>query len=214
MYCNCSLDEVSIFPSVRELFDVHNSLLAKLRSSNSSSDRMLFVSHLLRFATDPKVADLYSAHVVRLELARPSLDKFIKSRPQSFHFIQSVISENQCISGLEYLSSLLISSTQRLGRYPLLMREILRVSNPLFPDFEGFETLLESFKLLAETANYRKKIADSDRRKLFLQNHSSTVEMLSHDLKAKYERSVKLRFCKHCEKVKIQDLLIRIHRGI
>jgi hypothetical protein len=81
--------------------------------------------------------EAYADHIVRFDAFAAFLENDLPKECENA--LKGIKSDNGCLAGKSYLNSLMISPTQRLARYPLLLKEVLKSSNAVFPDFEHLE---------------------------------------------------------------------------
>ncbi len=183
-----SADQVEMcFPSVVLIADLHKNALPSLDS---------LPTDLLSLAS--RVEPVYGPHVVHLARAMRLLQTVTQSNAKARAVIEAAVSENGCLKGMDYLNSLIIGPTQRLARYPLLLREVLKYSSDVHRDHAQLTQALALFRDDASAIDSAKKNEDQLRRKLFLQSHGSTDVRALHSLEAKTSSAV--RECAVCER--------------
>ncbi len=118
--------------------------------------------------------------------------------------------------GQDFLQSLMISPTQRLARYPLLLKEVIHYSLEVHQDYNDLQKAFKLYTEMGEPKNVNifflrqnsffkaqhvneaKKSSDQMWRKVTLQSESSMVIKTTHELETFSSSAVKT--CGSCQK--------------
>jgi hypothetical protein len=159
------------FPGVQLIAALHRDALPRVETLGPD---------LLALAS--RLEPAYGPHVVHLGRATKTMNAQLAAYAKARAIVEAAVSENQCLRGEDYLSSLLIGPTQRLARYPLLLREVLKFTSDSHRDAEQLKAALGLFSRAASQIDAAKKNEDQLRRKLFLASHASAVTRAVHVL--------------------------------
>lgn len=189
-----------LLPHILSLSQLHSDFLRDLLlpPPQPPADRSSLARRLLQLARD--AGPIYAQHVCLLDDAQAAI---ATASGPTLLAMEACRSPNGLLSGPNYVLTLLIAPTQRLGRYPLLLAEVLKSTSDIFPDFALLTEAHAAFRQLAEDCNAQKRLADRHRRQDFLRKHSSLVKEFQHELQLRDKMGVpkiKLRYCGHCEK--------------
>ena len=175
------------FPGILLIRELHRE--APLRLESLGSDLLALAS---------RIEPAYGPHVVHLARGSKTLHAQLAALPKARAAVEAAVSENLCLRGTGYLDSLLIQPTQRLARFPLLLREALKYTSDAHRDHAQLTAALALFSQTASHIDAAKKNEDQLRRKLFLQSHASTVTRSVHELALQASSSVHM--CGVCER--------------
>jgi hypothetical protein len=89
---------------------------------------------------------------------------------------------------------LMISPTQRLARYPLLLREAIKYTTDAHNDRHVLSEALNLFSNVCNKINSTKAAEDKKERRIFLEQHAVSVTVAKHELK-QYQGVVLFCFC-------------------
>lgn len=124
----------------------------------------------------------YGPYVNGFEKAEKILQTVYDKNADAKRVIDGVKSE--VFSGMPYLQQLVIAPTQRLARYPLLLKEVLKSSSEVHFDYEELTRALEKLTAATTKINADKRVAEDMRRRQFLQSHSNRVVLEDHDFES------------------------------
>ncbi|KAJ8599236.1 hypothetical protein CTAYLR_006205 [Chrysophaeum taylorii] len=144
-----------IFSNVEDILLVNRELLSQLRERPEEVGKIfLNMSFALR---------LYSRYIVDYDAARSCLAE-VENSDKFQKFVEGVEakkSEGSRVVSRQSLQSLMIMPVQRIPRYELLLRELLKVSRQLDEECEELEAALEAVRSVAEENNERIRATES-----------------------------------------------------
>lgn len=196
----------SVFSNVADIFSVHREFLQKLNKLERRFDdclkhkeqnewkkipemRVRIARHFVKLAK--KVESLYTPFICNLEDSQAKLKCFMEHHVELQELMKSVDTEKMKDADA-YLQSLLVQPFQRLGRYPLLFKELLKSTNEVHPDYPYIKEALSVFEKAAQAINSNKAVMDSKKRKAYLQNHGVVVNHEHHAFNVKPTISLKV----------------------
>lgn len=153
-----SLEDVRIiFSDVEVILNYSQSLLEELKprvlvwrnDTSTLGDIFLKISHFLK---------TYQPYVVNYGASMSSLQKCCKD-PRFSTLLRQLESDPRCKNGS--LQSFLITPIQRIPRYMLLLKELLKCTLPIHPDFEQLTRSLEQIQQIATALNEAERSAES-----------------------------------------------------
>lgn len=100
-----------------------------------------------------KMKQCYGAHIVRLRKALEALTALRSKDPRAAKVIDGAVSSSNNTRGLDLLNMDMIAPTQRLARYPLLLREAIKYTTELHRDRHLLEEALACFAHLCQAIN-------------------------------------------------------------
>lgn len=140
---------MTIFSNVEDILLVNRELLMQLKQKNRISDIFLNISFVLR---------LYSRYIANFDAARQCLEDARAGTPR---FDELVSRPNAAGQSIE---SLMIMPVQRIPRYELLLRDLLRVSKKMVSpdeDVEELENCIEAIRDVAQANNELIRLTES-----------------------------------------------------
>eukprot|EP01102_Stenamoeba_stenopodia_P004227 TRINITY_DN144_c0_g2_i2.p1 TRINITY_DN144_c0_g2~~TRINITY_DN144_c0_g2_i2.p1 ORF type:complete len:843 (+),score=245.61 TRINITY_DN144_c0_g2_i2:618-3146(+) len=94
---------------------------------------------------------MYSGYCNNQDLALRTLEKCVKTNSRLDHFLKEQLKNPECRQ--LPLNSYLIKPVQRITKYPLLLRELLKNTDPSHPDFKHLERAAEHLQVILSGIN-------------------------------------------------------------
>lgn len=170
-------DQVSlIFSNVEDIAMKHRDVLAELKvAMDGWTDSYELSSVFIKMS---EWLPIYITYCNNFDLAKQALHKCSK-----LPGFQAFIEQVNGMKSLQRqdLSSLLILPIQRIPRYELLLRDVLKHTWPSHPDFDGLTMALQRIKEAARQVNRAKSYRDSKHRLASLQPHMNPLSASHKD---------------------------------
>lgn len=189
------VEMANVFPGVNEIWKVHEQLLDRL-------------SKLMGGVVQGSVAGLFSEFAKNCQVIySPFLNSFsqasvvLKRLMENDSSIAEVVDKANSMTGttgLKYLANLMITPMQRLPRYELLFKELLKCTSEMHEDHVMLTAALHDIQEACKIINENKRKADEKYRRIFLEQHGSMEVLRAHNWEEKVVSS--LKFCGKCEK--------------
>ena len=158
----CDLD--TIFSCVHVIKGLSFEMLDKLTALLSQDDGERKIGEFFLSIAD--MIKIYGSYVGNQDKALATLEK-CRKKSKPFEIFLSNMMENPICRGLP-LTAFLIKPTQRVCKYPLLLRELLKSTDE---QSEEFETLKSALQVMEKTTSY------VNERKREIENHSKIIEV-------------------------------------
>jgi len=156
-------DVAAIFSSVNTILDVSKGLVAELEARlDKWPSVQLFGDIFIRLAP---VMKLYAEYINNFDNANARL-KAILSTPEGLAFFESCRQKSR--SNLD-INSLLIMPVQRVPRYELLLKELIRFTEESHVDYKNLVQAQEAIRQINAYINQKKKDTDSRQKLLTIQ---------------------------------------------
>ncbi|XP_042875090.1 uncharacterized protein LOC122255220 [Penaeus japonicus] len=141
-------DITTLFPEeVYQLYDKHCLLQHQLRERLASWKWQPLVGDIVARFTDPRHTDvlrLYTAYVNDFPEVLKTFHKLCRTSQPFTKFIKSCLEQPAC-GGLD-LGAFLLTPVQRVPRYILLMKQLLKYTEPQHPDYQHLHACLERLR--------------------------------------------------------------------
>ncbi|ROT77148.1 hypothetical protein C7M84_004229, partial [Penaeus vannamei] len=141
-------DITTLFPEeVYQLYDKHCLLQHQLRERLASWKWQPLVGDVVARFTDPRHTDvlrLYTAYVNDFPEVLKTFHKLCRTSQPFTKFIKSCLEQPAC-GGLD-LGAFLLTPVQRVPRYILLMKQLLKYTEPQHPDYQHLHACLERLR--------------------------------------------------------------------
>ncbi|XP_018022194.1 uncharacterized protein LOC108678323 isoform X2 [Hyalella azteca] len=145
----------TLFPSeVYQLYDKHCHLQHQLRERLVSWQWQPLVGDILAKFTEPHQSDvlrLYTSYVNDFPEVLKTFNKLCRNSPPFTKFIKSCLEQPSC-GGLD-LGAFLLTPVQRIPRYILLLKQLLKYTDETHPDFHHINVCLDRLKDFLERLN-------------------------------------------------------------
>ena len=159
-------DISTIFSNVEDLEPIHKEFLQKLqdqfdtrKTDGTRAEDVSIGDILQRFFHYFKLYSVYAAN----QDASLACFNECKLKKKEFSKFIDVAQESAKCNGL-FLNSFLIKPIQRLCKYPLLLRELLKYTPPDHPDLKLLEEAAEKVSGVVDFVNEAKRIAEEQKR--------------------------------------------------
>jgi len=170
-----SQDDVQkLFSNLSEILDINYSVLNTLeqrKRKGSSGGQYIVGDAFLKIAEDFKP---YTVYCINHPVALKTLEKLRASNPGFVQFEKksSVIPETKGIG----LVGFLIKPVQRICKYPILLKELLKYTPPTHVEYENLQAALDKIEQVVDYINERKRIAENTDKLTNIQNMIEGLE--------------------------------------
>ncbi|XP_045598639.1 uncharacterized protein [Procambarus clarkii] len=141
-------DITTLFPEeVYQLYDKHCLLQHQLRERLASWKWQPLVGDIVSRFTDPRHTDvlrLYTAYVNDFPEVLKTFHKLCRTSQPFTKFIKGCLEQPAC-GGLD-LGAFLLTPVQRVPRYILLMKQLLKYTDPQHPDYQHLHSCLDRLR--------------------------------------------------------------------
>lgn len=155
---------LAIFCNLEQLLSIHQTLLADLQTRQMLAPFMASIVEALSPCISQFV-DAYKLYCANHAVAVETLSSLLSSKRDSSRLVQFLdrASELPTVRRLP-LEGYLIKPVQRLCKYPLLLRELLKSSVEADGDMAALQSLTEQLERLVARVNETKRAADEQRQ--------------------------------------------------
>eukprot|EP01114_Cavostelium_apophysatum_P022237 TRINITY_DN7982_c0_g1_i1.p1 TRINITY_DN7982_c0_g1~~TRINITY_DN7982_c0_g1_i1.p1 ORF type:complete len:872 (-),score=270.52 TRINITY_DN7982_c0_g1_i1:25-2640(-) len=143
-----------VFSNVDMLFNIHKELVKKF--DVPVLDDLMFGQAFLRVVDFLKI---YAQYCASQSKAMTTLKKLREHSSDMESFLKNALSNAECRN--QSLESFLIKPVQRICKYPLLLRELLKHTPPEHPDYEPISKSMSSIESIVTQINETKRIKDN-----------------------------------------------------
>eukprot|EP01102_Stenamoeba_stenopodia_P010138 TRINITY_DN3022_c0_g1_i3.p1 TRINITY_DN3022_c0_g1~~TRINITY_DN3022_c0_g1_i3.p1 ORF type:complete len:574 (+),score=165.63 TRINITY_DN3022_c0_g1_i3:1076-2797(+) len=164
-------DSNIIFGNIQMLLGVNQELLRDLHVQSQSPAPMIGTS----FSSLADYLKMYSSYCASHHASLEHLDTVTKKSPKLAAFLQDRLSNPDC-RGLP-LSSYLIKPVQRICKYPLLLRELIKHTPPENPDKKKLENAFEKINSVVLEVNESQRAHENRKKIMDLQTRLEGVEL-------------------------------------
>ena len=153
----------TLFSNVEDLLLLHQELLASLQGRQLSVARVDVVADVF-VPLIRRMADLYSVYCGNHPRAVGALTRALSSKAGAK--LEAFLDEVNGISVIRRLDleTYLVKPVQRLCKYPLLLRELLKATPSDHPDATSLQKIYALLDAVVKNVNSNKKVADAQRR--------------------------------------------------
>lgn len=142
-----------IFPGIRQLLELHNEFVDLLAPRISEWHVTASIGDVLgKFFCRPDLFTSYKPFLSQYEAINRHISERYEENDEFRKFVDSKCSTTMG-SGKMYFTSLLITIVQRLPRYSLLLRDLLRYTYPGTTDIETIKAAMDVVQALNEHVN-------------------------------------------------------------
>ncbi|KAJ3346907.1 Myosin 10A, isoform D [Allomyces javanicus] len=152
---------VVLFANLEQLLPIHEELL-DLLSKERVKQRCVIANFGTLFSILPQYFKCYSIYGNNYPEALAFLDTLTSTRPTIAKFLAKTASRPAC--GGMNLASFLLKPIQRLCKYPIMIKEILRYTSTDHADHTLLEKSLESMERIVDRVNESRRHAEQQRR--------------------------------------------------
>ncbi|KNE63173.1 hypothetical protein AMAG_08327 [Allomyces macrogynus ATCC 38327] len=152
---------VVLFANLEQLLPIHEELL-DLLSKERVKQRCVIANFGTLFSILPQYFKCYSIYGNNYPEALAFLDTLTSTRPAVAKFLAKTASRPAC--GGMNLASFLLKPIQRLCKYPIMIKEILRYTSADHADHALLEKSLESMERIVDRVNESRRHAEQQRR--------------------------------------------------
>ncbi|KNE62188.1 hypothetical protein AMAG_07432 [Allomyces macrogynus ATCC 38327] len=152
---------VVLFANLEQLLPIHEELL-DLLSKERVKQRCVIANFGTLFSILPQYFKCYSIYGNNYPEALAFLDTLTSARPAVAKFLAKTASRPAC--GGMNLASFLLKPIQRLCKYPIMIKEILRSTSTDHADHALLEKSLESMERIVDRVNESRRHAEQQRR--------------------------------------------------
>ncbi|KAJ3372674.1 Myosin 10A, isoform D [Allomyces arbusculus] len=152
---------VVLFANLEQLLPIHEELL-DLLSKERVKQRCVIANFGTLFSILPQYFKCYSIYGNNYPEALAFLDTLTSTRPAVAKFLAKTASRPAC--GGMNLASFLLKPIQRLCKYPIMIKEILRYTSADHADYTLLEKSLESMERIVDRVNESRRHAEQQRR--------------------------------------------------
>eukprot|EP00004_Rigifila_ramosa_P012622 TRINITY_DN2746_c0_g1_i1.p1 TRINITY_DN2746_c0_g1~~TRINITY_DN2746_c0_g1_i1.p1 ORF type:complete len:1231 (-),score=410.96 TRINITY_DN2746_c0_g1_i1:49-3240(-) len=155
-------------PVLDEITQLHRQLVSELKDRDSADAvGHAFIRNVEKFV----VYGAYCANQSRQMTLVPKFSKEIKG----FKFFLEAAQKNPICRGLDF-NSFLIKPVQRLTKYPLLLKELLKMTPSLHTDYNSILSAFQKVQEMALIVNERVRQLTANQRVLEIQNNLEGYE--------------------------------------
>ncbi|TRZ02143.1 hypothetical protein DNTS_014238 [Danionella cerebrum] len=170
-----------IFYQIPEILEHHEIFLEQLvESINQWHDQQTIGHVLIQSFSKETLASIYSAYIDNFMNAKDAVRVAKEAKPAFLKFLEQSMRENK---EKQALADLMIKPVQRIPRYELLVKDLLKHTTEDHPDRECLLEAQRSLKSLAERINTGRRSAEElERDTRILQEIEAHIEGLEHIL--------------------------------
>ncbi|KAJ3026898.1 UNVERIFIED_CONTAM: cytochrome c oxidase subunit 1 [Siphonaria sp. JEL0065] len=204
------LDDITvstIFSNVEDLISANSGLLEKLIAKRDENLVINQLADVFLESTHTSVwAEAYTIYCSNYPLAMKIVTKLMTD--DKVKAVMQSLAANPVARGLS-LESFLIKPVQRICKYPLLLRELLKHSAKTMPDYPELEKALESMESLAAKVNEATQALEKkERLAALLSRIESSVPLPFHDKKLIMEGITQMQKNKERHLIMFKDVLV------
>ncbi|KAI9343518.1 hypothetical protein BDR26DRAFT_858236 [Obelidium mucronatum] len=202
------LDEITIstiFSNVEDLISANNGLLAKLNAKREENPIIEQIADVFLESNDIWV-EAYTVYCSNYPLAMKIVTKLMAD--DKFKQLMQQLTTSPTSRGLS-LESFLIKPVQRICKYPLLLRELLKHTVKTSIDYPELEKALENMESLAAKVNEATQALEKkERLASLLSRIESPVPLPYHEKKLVMEGMTQMNKSKERHLTMFKDVLI------
>eukprot|EP01130_Rhizamoeba_saxonica_P004512 TRINITY_DN1841_c0_g1_i1.p1 TRINITY_DN1841_c0_g1~~TRINITY_DN1841_c0_g1_i1.p1 ORF type:complete len:875 (+),score=207.28 TRINITY_DN1841_c0_g1_i1:343-2625(+) len=158
--------EVStIFYLIDEIIELSSKLEAAMKNSLEAWPKNPFFAEI--FMTYSEDLKLYSAYVNEFDNTMDTYSELCNREQFKDFQLQCMQSAQSNID----LASILVMPVQRMPRYEILLRELIKQSEKTHPDYLNLIDAKDDIKEINTFINHEKRLVDNQKRLSYLQNH-------------------------------------------
>mmetsp|Transcript_13928 Transcript_13928/g.54968 ORF Transcript_13928/g.54968 Transcript_13928/m.54968 type:complete len:1140 (+) Transcript_13928:94-3513(+) len=183
-------DMNAMFKNVESLLSITNRFLKELEAQETKEDlsQQLIGEAFLSISSDLRAYVIYSANQVA---ANETVSRLLKENAEFSKFLDAVKAKEECKK--QALDSFLIKPFQRVCRYPLLLKELLKATPEDWPDHAKIKEAMDKIGVIVKEANSSKQTTDNlmelmDIQQKFVIGPGDTVLMQMHKYKLLAEK--------------------------
>eukprot|EP01094_Clydonella_sp_ATCC50884_P015859 TRINITY_DN2652_c1_g2_i1.p1 TRINITY_DN2652_c1_g2~~TRINITY_DN2652_c1_g2_i1.p1 ORF type:complete len:627 (+),score=159.62 TRINITY_DN2652_c1_g2_i1:1-1881(+) len=166
----------NLFSNVEILANLNRKVMEEFEESEREQGDVLLVGPIFL-----KMADflkMYTTYCANQPVSIKSLETLTENNTQFAAFLQECLNDEQC-RGLT-LFSFLIKPIQRICKYPLLLRDLIKNTAETHPDWDNLQQAFEKIETVVDYVNERKRLAENLQRTMDIQtNIVEDVHILS-----------------------------------
>ena len=144
-----------LFCNIEDLLGVSTLLMTGLEATMKRDHEGMLIGRIFRQAA-ARMKDAYVTYVVNFDDATTTLNE-LNSDPMMKGLLRACHANISSRTKAWDLNSFLIKPVQRVLKYPLLLRELLKKTKPNHVDFEDLTAAEEAMKEVAKTINEKKR---------------------------------------------------------
>ncbi|XP_043927239.1 rho guanine nucleotide exchange factor 17 isoform X2 [Protopterus annectens] len=183
--CDPSLVD-EMFYQIPELLEHHEQFLEEVQQCVQDWHELQKVGDLLALSFSKDIlVNIYTAYIDNFLNARDAVRLAKEAKPAFLKFLEQCTRENK---EKQALSDLMIKPVQRIPRYELLVKDLLKHTSEQHPDYTSLLDAQKNIKQLAERINKGRKNAEEvEREARILQEIESHIEGIA-DLLAPHRK--------------------------
>eukprot|EP00002_Diphylleia_rotans_P033514 TRINITY_DN7134_c0_g2_i5.p1 TRINITY_DN7134_c0_g2~~TRINITY_DN7134_c0_g2_i5.p1 ORF type:complete len:854 (+),score=154.69 TRINITY_DN7134_c0_g2_i5:132-2693(+) len=143
-----------VFPEIRSLYNLHSIIFEEF-----ARDQDLIGSVIVKYGAALK---MYSTYCAAYDNILVLITKLRQSNASFRKFLKAALAKDVC-RGLD-ITSFLIKPVQRICKYPLLFKELLKYTDSAHPDHANLESALSIVQKCAEGVNQKVKEMKNNER--------------------------------------------------
>ena len=156
----------NMFKNVEQLWEVNNELLDLLLAEEKKPEINQMVGKIF-FEITPKLS-LYNTYCANQITSGETVEKLLRENARFKEFVDEVAGLDE--SNRQEISSFLIKPFQRICRYPLLLKELVKNTPKHWPDHANIDNAVKAIDVMVKGANETKRVNDKMLKTLDLQN--------------------------------------------
>eukprot|EP00795_Rhopilema_esculentum_P007472 gene7472-13244_t len=167
-FCHLEKDEIdTVFSNVDEILDFNKGILDDVfQRINSWSDDQTIGDIFVHSADKFK---MYAKYCQNYDTSEAFIKQKAKKKKDFAGFLQACYTNPACQLGLT-LPSYLITIVQRIPRYVLLLKDLLRKTSPTHPDYNNLTASVKKMEEIASYINNQLKLSQSEKALAALQH--------------------------------------------
>uniref|UniRef100_A0A8C1QUR1 Rho guanine nucleotide exchange factor 17 n=1 Tax=Cyprinus carpio TaxID=7962 RepID=A0A8C1QUR1_CYPCA len=178
--CDPSLVD-EMFYQIPEIFEHHEQFLEQVQDCvNQWHDKQTIGHVLIQSFSKEILANIYSAYIDNFMNAKDAVRIAKEAKPAFLKFLEQSMRENK---EKQALGDLMIKPVQRIPRYELLVKDLLKHTPEDHPDYLFLQDAQKNIKRLAERINKGRRTAEElERETRVMQEIEAHIEGVEHIL--------------------------------
>ncbi len=160
----------NVFPAVNDIWKLHEGVLQKME--DAAKDELGRRNVAVIFSELAGCCSrVYSPFLNNFSQSSVVMKKLMENDARIKLAVEGIHSSSS--SGIKYMNELMITPMQRLPRYELLFKELVKCTSEVHPDYQILKQALADIQATCKLVNESKRQSDEKQRRGFLEQHAS-----------------------------------------